>query len=416
MRSGRPRGARGRQRHERQGVRGERRAAYREDEPLGGADPYSSSKACSELVTAAYRRSFFTGGSEAALATARAGNVIGGGDWAADRLVPDVMAALMSDSRSRSATRTRCGRGSTCSTPSTAISCSPSGCGASRRTRTVELRPRPRGRPAGGWVVRRLASCGGERTRDGRPHVPQPQETPELRLDSTRARSGSAGGRAGRSTHALEWTSSGTGRFAAGENVRARHARSDRGLQRERDRIAASDVRRPPAVSAARRSTHSSSTSACRRSRTPICAPTSSTRWSLLSAACIGLRACFLVQLEEFERPDEIFSDYAYFSSYSTSWVEHAEPMPSDGRALRLDGEQGGRGRKQRRLSAAVLRRARRACARGRAGGQRRQGGRAAGSADTPCGSSAGDRSRAGRRGHAADLLAATTCSRTCPT
>jgi CDP-glucose 4,6-dehydratase len=63
---------------------------YREDEPMGGYDPYSSSKACSELVTAAYRRSYFkemgTG-----IATARAGNVIGGGDWAADRLVPDIL-------------------------------------------------------------------------------------------------------------------------------------------------------------------------------------------------------------------------------------------------------------------------------------------------------------------------------------
>lgn len=66
---------------------------YREDEPMGGFDPYSSSKACSELVTSAYRRSFFR---EAgiALASARAGNVIGGGDWAKDRLVPDVLTAF----------------------------------------------------------------------------------------------------------------------------------------------------------------------------------------------------------------------------------------------------------------------------------------------------------------------------------
>ncbi len=66
---------------------------YRENEPLGGHDPYSSSKACSELVTAAWRRSFL----EAVgvqLASARAGNVIGGGDWAPDRLVPDFLRAL----------------------------------------------------------------------------------------------------------------------------------------------------------------------------------------------------------------------------------------------------------------------------------------------------------------------------------
>jgi CDP-glucose 4,6-dehydratase len=71
---------------------------YREDEPMGGHDPYSSSKGCAELVTAAYRRSFFAPEAHAqhgvAVASARAGNVIGGGDWAADRLVPDAIRAF----------------------------------------------------------------------------------------------------------------------------------------------------------------------------------------------------------------------------------------------------------------------------------------------------------------------------------
>ena len=66
---------------------------YRENEPMGGHDPYSSSKACAELVSSAYRRSFLEARS-IALATARAGNVIGGGDWAEDRLVPDILRAL----------------------------------------------------------------------------------------------------------------------------------------------------------------------------------------------------------------------------------------------------------------------------------------------------------------------------------
>lgn len=71
---------------------------YRETEPLGGYDPYSSSKACSELVTSAYRNSFFNNESrKVAVASARAGNVIGGGDWAADRLVPDSIRALLTD-------------------------------------------------------------------------------------------------------------------------------------------------------------------------------------------------------------------------------------------------------------------------------------------------------------------------------
>lgn len=67
---------------------------YREDEPMGGHDPYSNSKGCAELVSAAYRRSFFSEAGGAALATARAGNVIGGGDWARDRLVPDILRAF----------------------------------------------------------------------------------------------------------------------------------------------------------------------------------------------------------------------------------------------------------------------------------------------------------------------------------
>jgi CDP-glucose 4,6-dehydratase len=69
--------------------------AYRETDPLGGYDPYSSSKACAEIVSAAYRQSYFPTASLAshgvALATARAGNVIGGGDWSSDRLIPDLI-------------------------------------------------------------------------------------------------------------------------------------------------------------------------------------------------------------------------------------------------------------------------------------------------------------------------------------
>lgn len=68
--------------------------AFSEDEPLGGHDPYSASKAGSEIVTASYRRAFFSDGVGPAVASARAGNVIGGGDWAADRLVPDCARAL----------------------------------------------------------------------------------------------------------------------------------------------------------------------------------------------------------------------------------------------------------------------------------------------------------------------------------
>jgi CDP-glucose 4,6-dehydratase len=74
---------------------------YREGEPLGGHDPYSNSKACSELVAAAFRKSFFQNQdhtkSPVMVATARAGNVIGGGDWTQDQLIPDIMRAFLKD-------------------------------------------------------------------------------------------------------------------------------------------------------------------------------------------------------------------------------------------------------------------------------------------------------------------------------
>lgn len=82
---------------------------YREDEPMGGRDPYSNSKGCSELVTAAYRSSFFNCLGSAKIGSGRAGNVIGGGDWAEDRLIPDFFKSFKNNEpviiRNPSATR-----------------------------------------------------------------------------------------------------------------------------------------------------------------------------------------------------------------------------------------------------------------------------------------------------------------------
>jgi CDP-glucose 4,6-dehydratase len=82
---------------------------YREDDNLGGHDPYSASKAAAELVAASYRKSFFHAAHSPLLATARAGNVIGGGDWSEDRLIPDLVRAVAEGApleiRSPSATR-----------------------------------------------------------------------------------------------------------------------------------------------------------------------------------------------------------------------------------------------------------------------------------------------------------------------
>ncbi len=66
---------------------------YRENDPMGGYDPYSSSKGCAELLTQSYRKSFFASAGQPLLASARAGNVIGGGDWSQDRLIPDLIKA-----------------------------------------------------------------------------------------------------------------------------------------------------------------------------------------------------------------------------------------------------------------------------------------------------------------------------------
>lgn len=68
--------------------------SYRETDPLGGHDPYSSSKGCAELVTSAYRRSYFNDPAGPLVSSARAGNVIGGGDWSEDRLVPDIARSI----------------------------------------------------------------------------------------------------------------------------------------------------------------------------------------------------------------------------------------------------------------------------------------------------------------------------------
>jgi len=78
----------------------EQRRPFQEDDPMGGHDPYSNSKGCAELVVDAYRRSFFSGNGKDAprLGSARAGNVIGGGDWGEGRLIPDIMRAALGGS------------------------------------------------------------------------------------------------------------------------------------------------------------------------------------------------------------------------------------------------------------------------------------------------------------------------------
>ena len=98
---------------------------YRENERMGGHDPYSNSKGCAELVTSAFRDSFFPPAELAshgvALASVRAGNAIGGGDWTANQLIPDLMRAFLAGNLARFGIRPRSGPGSSFSSRCAAI-------------------------------------------------------------------------------------------------------------------------------------------------------------------------------------------------------------------------------------------------------------------------------------------------------
>ena len=74
-----------------------KKTGYVESDPMGGFDPYSSSKGCAELATSAYTRSFFSKNNSPNVASVRAGNVIGGGDWSNDRLIPDILRAFQNN-------------------------------------------------------------------------------------------------------------------------------------------------------------------------------------------------------------------------------------------------------------------------------------------------------------------------------
>jgi CDP-glucose 4,6-dehydratase len=157
---------------------------YREDEPLGGADPYSASKAAQELVAHAYRRSF-----ELPVATARAGNVIGGGDFAEDRLVPDVMRSALAGEpvtvRNPAAIRPW---QHVLEPLSGYLALAERLAGADGAPDAVNFGPRDEDSRPVGWIVERLASL----WPGGIEQVPSDEEAPPpeasvLRLDSSLA-------------------------------------------------------------------------------------------------------------------------------------------------------------------------------------------------------------------------------------
>src|SRR3984957_10594136 len=162
---------------------------YREHEPMGGHDPYSSSKGCAELVASAFGRSFFSDPDGTRLASARAGNVIGGGDWGEDRLVPDIMRATLA------------GGGGGIRNPNPippwqhvinplsgylvlaqAVAGEPEGAGAWNFGP-----PEHDARPVG-WMVQRISELWDEELRSTLDDGPHPHEARYLKLDSSRAR------------------------------------------------------------------------------------------------------------------------------------------------------------------------------------------------------------------------------------
>ena len=175
---------------------------YRESDALGGHDPYSASKAAAELVAASYRDAFLAERRASRVATARAGNVIGGGDWSEDRLIPDAVRAW-SAGRDAAACggRRRCGPGSTCSSRSPATCVWPSGSGTSRRSRapTTSARTRTRPRPSARWSTLARAAYGARRLGTAATAPEGPHEAGRLALE-TRAR------RASRSASTPRWS------------------------------------------------------------------------------------------------------------------------------------------------------------------------------------------------------------------
>ena len=289
----------------------------------------------------AYRRSFFADADGPRLASARAGNVIGGGDWGEDRLIPDIVrAALAGRGRSRSATRSAIRPWQHVLDPlSGYLRLAAGACGAARRRRGGWNFGPADGRRAAGVVDRRppRRAVAGRAALGGRPGPAPARGRTIWRSTRRKARDAArlgAGLRARRRAREHRRVVRGAARRR--RDMRARHARADRrALGAIRLPFRADDDR--PAGSAALRSRPCSPTSACRRWRTPTCRRSAPTRWSP-SIRCTRSSAaqCLLVQLEEFETPEEIFSDYAYFSSYSTSWLEHSRRyVEADDRALR---------------------------------------------------------------------------------
>jgi CDP-glucose 4,6-dehydratase len=162
---------------------------YREEEPMGGHDPYSSSKGCAELVTDAFRRSFFSGGDSARLASARAGNVIGGGDWGEDRLVPDIMRAALAGEQVRVRNPNSIRPWQHVLSPlSGYLVLAQALWHAPEHAAGWNFGPADEDARAVGWIVQRMQELWPQELRSAIDDGPHPHEARYLKLDSSRAR------------------------------------------------------------------------------------------------------------------------------------------------------------------------------------------------------------------------------------
>jgi CDP-glucose 4,6-dehydratase len=196
--------------------------AYTEHDPMGGRDPYSSSKGCAELVTAAYRASFFAGSDATRVATVRAGNVIGGGDWADARIIPDTV---------RAATRNRAVR---VRNPAAIrpwqhvleplcgyLQLAERLCASSRYAESWNFGPNDADAVSVETIVSTVTRLWGSPARWEHDRQSHPHEAHFLRLDSSKARS-KLGWRQRLALHeALAWTVDWYKRQHAGEDARA---------------------------------------------------------------------------------------------------------------------------------------------------------------------------------------------------
>jgi CDP-glucose 4,6-dehydratase len=165
---------------------------YREDEAMGGYDPYSNSKGCSELVTSAYRRSFFSEGSKVALASGRAGNVIGGGDWAVDRLIPDILRAIASGEKVliRNPLAIRPWQHVLEPVSGYLVLCQQLWANPQATAQAWNFGPRDDDAQPVEWIVEKMCAIWGEGADWIRDESVQPHEARYLKLDISKARSG----------------------------------------------------------------------------------------------------------------------------------------------------------------------------------------------------------------------------------